>query len=470
VVSTLIALLYNDGEVSAAFSFILSVTIFVAIIVGLSLDRRWIRLTPLTPLSVALFGIFLRSVFGPLLMSAGDSVSLDLKSSVMIAFRSNAQLLWLAFAVFLILPYVLWTNRSKEVIGAERFVPNERVISIFVIATGLFSLTWMYTGLLSGSASRDPALYDYWVGRFFKPDAAFIAFGRLRDSFYFLVPLAFFVIQRYWTRVAIAAIVILNIYAALELGGRGIVLLPILEMYFGFFLLGLNKRKLILSSCLMLVIGLSGSQMLVGNHKLIRNGSDVVDELPKTLLDPSSLVRTGVSLYGCSDAYNFTLDNSRKPGAGWVRSERWLTAWLPSFARGSSNRSSRDAHIIAEQLERGIPAEVAESMDYRSFSCVSFVGDLFWRWRWIGVIIGTSAFGLMYYIFTIGWRRVIALDSLSGCLAFCFPVSFLTLYPSGSVGETFWLWTWDIQKYILLFLLLRILDNGSRGFFSREGK
>jgi len=454
-----VGLLADTEGLGILHSSIPGFLVIVVIILGISLDRRWLSHTPLTPLSVALFGIFTRAVIGPLLMSAGEGGSLGEKAAVMISFRSQSQLLWLIFAVALVIPYIVLRKKFKGVDSRRPIEASAKAIAIFVVATGLFSLLWIYTGLWTGSASRDPDLYAHWVGRFFKPDAMFIAFGRLRDSFYFLVPLSLMLAKRNWLRVIITAIVALNLSAALELGGRGIVLIPVMEMYFGLFLLGFRKRVLCLFTCLMLIIGLTGAQLLSGNHKMAISNLSISPESVKSSLSSTGLVKTGLALYGCSDAYNFTVENIARPGAGWVRSERWLTAWLPSFVKGSSKGSARDAHIIAEQLEQGTSREIAESMDYKSFSCVSFGGDLFWRWRWVGVVFGSAIFGVIYYTFTVGWRRVIGLDSLSGCLAFCFPVSFLSLYPSGSVGETFWLWLWDIQKYLLLFAILRVVDK-----------
>lgn len=455
----LMEIIADNGGLNVLVSCMLSAVIIGIIAVGLKVDSRWIRFTPLTPLSVALFGIFIRTVIGPLLMSLGEGSSLGDKASVMIGYRSGAQLLWLIFTVSLVVPYLVLAKKFREDPRPGQLVRNENVIAVFAITTGLFSLAWIYTGLLTGSASRDADLYSEWVARFVKPDAIFIAFGRLRDAFYFLVPLALKATRKHWIRFAIIAIVTLNLTAALELGGRGIILIPIMEMYFGLFLLGYSKKLMVISTSLMLLVGLTGSQLLSGSHKFNVSSLSVSENSFKGALSSSGLVRTGIALYGCSDAYNFKVENITKPGAGWTRSERWLTAWLPSFVKGTSKGSARDAHIIAEQLEQGTSRIDAETKDYKSFSCVSFVGDLFWRWRWFGVAVGSSIFGFLYYAFTVGWRKVIGLNSLSGCLAICFPVSFLSLYPSGSVGETFWLWTWDVQKYLLLFFVLRYVDK-----------
>ena len=439
-------------------TLLLSSAILAIAVIGVRLDRDWIAITPLTPLGVVLFGIFTRSVFSPLLMSLESAYSYSPKSGVMIMFRNEVQMLWLVLTVFIVLPYALWGRKEKK--APKKGLPmNENAVAVFLLACGLFSLAWIYIGLITGSASREPELYAFWAQKFLKPDAVFTAFGRLRDVFYFLVPLGIYKIQKKWIKALIFTIVLLNLNAALQVGGRGIVLIPILEMYFGLFLLGLKKRVLIASSCLMLMVGLSGSQLLRGNHKIKISSIMSLTGTSQSVIANNSLVRTGLDLYGCSDAFNFTIENLNKPGAGWVRSERWLTSWLPSALRGSTKMSPRDAHIIAEQLENGTSRELAETKDYKSFNCVTFPGDLFWRWRWIGVLSGGFVFGIFYYAVTSVWRRFAALDSISGCLAFCFPASFLSLYPAGSLGETLWLWTWDIQKYIAIYLILRFLES-----------
>ena len=392
-------------------------------------------------------------------MSFGDNVSYGEKAGVMIAFRNEVQTLWLVFSVFLILPYIL-KIRDRKVVHPERsWEANRSVVVFFVLATGIFSLAWIYVGLISGSASRDPQLYAIWVNKFLKPDLLFTAFGRLRDCFYFLVPLALTKAKQKWVKLVLVMLVAINLYAALQLGGRGIVLLPILEIYFGVFLLGLSRIYLLAATCLMFTIGISGSQLLRGNHNLRFYDPTWMMKASGTVLTRTSTVQTGLSLYGCSDSYNFTIDNVNKPGAGWIRSERWLTSWVPSILKGTAKGSSRDAHIIAEQLENGTSRQAAEAKHYVSFNCVTFPGDLFWRWRWLGVWLGCFIFGQLYYIFSVVWSKLIRLDRLSGCLAFCFPVSFLSLYPAGSIGETAWLWTWDIQKYFFLFIAIRFLES-----------
>ena len=452
-------------------TYILSAAILAVVVVGLRLDRRWISLTPLTPLSVVLFGIFTRSVFSPLLLSLGDGYSLGARQDVMIAFRNEVQMMWLLFSLFLVLPYAVWFREKNKKSSESRIAVNQKVLAIFLLFTGLFSFAWIFIGFATGSASRDPEFYSVWVNRFWKPDAVFTAFGRLRDVFYFLAPLGLWKVNNKYIKLSILAIIALNLYLSLQLGGRGVVLIPILEMYFGLFLLRLRKRVMVFSTCAMLVLGLSGSQLLRGNHSMSFGNLSLVTRASDAIVKRESLITTGLSLYGCSDAFNFSEENRSKRGAGWVRSERWLTSWIPSSIRGTAKGSSRDAHIIAEQLENGTPRELAESKDYYSFNCVTLPGDLFWRWRWIGVVFGGLAFGTFYYGITVVWRKLADLNSLSGCLVFCFPASFLTLYPAGSIGETFWLWTWDIQKYIALFVVLRILEyKGLIPFMRRKAE
>ena len=135
--------------------------------------------------------------------------------------------------------------------------------------------------------------------------------------------------------------------------------------------------------------------------------------------------------------------------------EAFLTAWIPSLLIPKTI-PVRDSHIIAEEA-RGSSRLEAETMNYTSFNCISLGGDLYWRGGWFGVIIGSSLAAIAYRMLSSLWYRNASWDSAWQILLLIFPATFLAMYPAGSVGETAWLWMWDLPKYVVLLILAYLI-------------
>jgi hypothetical protein len=98
-------------------------------------------------------------------------------------------------------------------------------------------------------------------------------------------------------------------------------------------------------------------------------------------------------------------------------------------------------------------------MSYTSFHCISFPGDLYWRGGWGLVVAGSFLFALFYRLLAQCWYRWAGLSSLVGLAIWVYPATFFIDYPAGSVGETLWIWLWDLPKYIVLVAVIALIQR-----------
>ena len=412
------------------------------------IDRDELKRSPLTPLTAPFAAVVIKGGISPVLVSKEGALSLGVeKYVVMSEFTQETQMLWLVFGASLIAVFSLKKKKGNRI----DLKVNRAKLYRFCLCCGLFSLAWISLGTIVRSNSRSDELYSLWVERFWKPDMLFTAFSRFRDIFFFLLPIALIREVGLARRLLLISPAVCYILAALVAGGRGIVLIPLQLAYAGLFTTGMDKRIVAALGAGLLVIGMAGGIMLDSNLS--------AENVRKMSLERLS-TKIGADLYGCSDAYAFTERNQDQPPAGLARSKRWLFGWVPSVARGGANNSVRDSHIIATEL-KGKSRKEAEEMVYTSFPCVSFGADLFWRGRWWGVVLGSLIFAWLYCSVSALWYRHASLDAYTSTLILAFPSTFIGMYPAGSVGETIWLWTWDIGKYVLVGLMILFWESKS---------
>ena len=116
-------------------------------------------------------------------------------------------------------------------------------------------------------------------------------------------------------------------------------------------------------------------------------------------------------------------------------------------------RPLRDAHIIATEVA-GATRHEAETMTYRTFPCITYMGDLYWRGGWPWAVVGAFLFAIFYRIVSSYWYRFCGWSSLMSLSLLLYPATFFTAYPAGSLGETAWLWLWDLPKYIIVIFVI----------------
>jgi hypothetical protein len=284
-----------------------------------------------------------------------------------------------------------------------------------------------------------------------------------------LSPIAIFKAKHISQRLLIGAMFTAYLIFALPLGGRGVILYPIIYATLGLWLTPLSFKAIrnIGAFTLVLAIIIIPTVSIYRGTQGFRTAdrSDYVARLAilggvaqkqiTQLKIPYLMGETGTSLYACSDGYLFQEPAASKPRAGFHRMEAFLTAWIPSLLI-TKTIPVRDAHIIATEA-RGRSRLEAETMNYESFPCISLGGDLYWRGGWFGVVIGSSIAAIAYRLLCWIWYRRAGWNSVWQILLLIFPATFLTVYPAGSVGETAWLWMWDFPKYVVLIFITQQL-------------
>ena len=425
-------------------------------------EQPWLALTPLPPLTILCLGAWLRAGLGGLLLAIGRPLNPGEINSAYWRHLLPAQGLWIVLMATAIAVFACWPPSSRAPNSLTGQNVDRKTLLRLTMACGLFAITWIGVGVLFGTLDRNPASYLYWVTKRWRPDSIFTIFGRLRDVFFLLTPLAIFRAKRRLDQLFLLSALLGCIALSLPLGGRGLILYPIAYSAIGMWLTPLSARTLrlvIVAVFIFIILAIPSIQLYRGSSdfQTVRRGDigariglaiEASGKVTSSLELTTAFTQAGTSLYACSDSYLFEEPARSRPRAGWHRMQELLTAWLPELLV-SRKVPLRDGHIIAEEI-RGRSRSEAESMTYTYFPCVSFGADLFWRGGWTAVAVGSGLFGLAYRLLSGLWYRYAGWASTWQILLLLYPSTFLTMYPAGSIGETAWLWMWDLPKYVML--------------------
>ena len=434
------------------------------------LEQPWLALTPLPPLTILCLGAWLRCGLGGLLLALGQPITAVGGNNGFWQHLPEAQLLWLLASASAVLVFAAWPKAPKPPGISSQQAARQPVVAL-ALACGVFALITIGIGVVAGTLDRNPSSYLYWLSQRWRPDSLFTMFARFRDLFFVLAPLAIWKAHRGWQRLTLGAMLLLYPIFALPLGGRGLLLYPVLYSCLGLWLTAISPKTLrfILSICLIaslvLIPSIAIYRSLPGFNTAQRDAAalrlrllaEATTSATNQLKLPALLSETGVSLYGCSDGFLFQEPAASRPRAGLHRMESLLTAWLPELL-APKKIPLRDAHIIAEEA-RGRTRQEAESMTYTSFSCVSLGGDLYWRGGWPAVAFGSALAATAYRLLSGIWYRFASWQTSWQILLLLYPATFLTMYPFGSIGETAWLWMWDLPKYVVLIGLISFIAS-----------
>ena len=441
------------------------------LLMAVRLEESWLDITPLGPLTVVCLGAWLRCGLGGLLLAIGKVNSPD--DAIWSHLPWN-QLLWLILTLLLVVLFSFKQPREPKTHAIpSQDVKQQPLINLTLIG-GLFAVLSIGIGVFAGTLDRNPESYMYWLNQSWQPDTFLTAFSRFKDIFFILCPLAFLKAKHGIQRMLIGGMFLLYILLALPLGGRGLILYPILYAALGLWLTKIPIKTIRILFAFILIITITIIPTIAIYRSVpefqaadrgdyIARGSILGKVTQKVLTQshiPSILGSTGRSLYACSDGYLFQEPAASRPRAGFHRMEALLTAWIPSLLIPKTV-PLRDGHIIAEEA-RGNSRLEAENMNYTSFNCISLGGDLYWRGGWLGVIIGSSLAAIAYRSLSSLWYRNASWDSAWKLLLLIFPATFLAIYPAGSIGETAWLWMWDLPKYIAVIVFTQLITNQHR--------
>ncbi|WP_029626088.1 hypothetical protein [Synechococcus sp. CB0205] len=332
--------------------------------------------------------------------------------------------------------------------------------------TGVVAVGYVAVGFFAGTLDRGAA-YFTWAGRFWRPDTLFSAAIRLRDLYFIVLPL---LLWRWRRNLLIVMAFFLPTAASLAasalLGGRGLLLYPGLLTLGGLWLAQANPklmRWLIIGLCALALSAIavlptmrhsnsfqqSTTSDLITRLGALQNGTEILNS-------SAAIPLIGRDLYAWSDPYLFREPGLSQRPAGSKRLGNLLFLWAPQAVM--PNRPPiNDGHLIAKEI-KGSPSEGTQDGRHIWFPGVSLSADLYWRFRWPGVLLGSSIFGLLYAYFCRAWYQLAALNrSTATTLIALFPSTFLQGPPLRSLSETAWNWFYEFPKYVLILAAITVL-------------
>ena len=332
--------------------------------------------------------------------------------------------------------------------------------------TGVVAVGYVAVGFFAGTLDRGAA-YFTWAGRFWRPDTLFSAAIRLRDLYFIVLPL---LLWRWRRNLLIVMAFFLPTAASLAasalLGGRGLLLYPGLLTLGGLWLAQANPklmRWLIIGLCALALSAIavlptmrhsnsfqqSTTSDLMTRLGALQNGTEI-------LKSSAAIPLIGRDLYAWSDPYLFREPGLSQRPAGSKRLGNLLFLWAPQ-AMMPNRPPINDGHLIAKEI-KGSPSEGTQDGRHIWFPGVSLSADLYWRFRWPGVLLGSSIFGLLYAYFCRAWYQLAALNrSTATTLIALFPSTFLQGPPLRSLSETAWNWFYEFPKYVLILAAITVL-------------
>lgn len=452
----LISLPFTYGHVSlAGFSFIF-IWMFTY---SIWLERPLIPYFPLPPLTTIFIGITLRCGIGPLLLAFSGTGN-DPFLSIWANYGSNAQLLWLVFSCVLL----LFSTLNKSLIYCSHVKPPSLSLAlkthlpiVFSVLTAYMCL-YLVLSILTGAFDRNFEHYSYLTKVLWRLDTPVIVFSRLRDMWFFLVPISLFILPRIYNYLTIS-LVLTFFSVSLLSGSRGLIFYPLLIMFFGLLLISKNRRLIsCLSASLLLVIFLSSPLIYVARESsLFQSSQSISSRLQSFSL---SLTRTellinksrwlGRDLYACHDPFLFIPQNISTSPVGFDGLSSLPFIWVPKHFY-PDQPTIFDGHLIAKNLQNVTPSDWSEVW----FPCFTLPADLYRRWSYQGVVFGSivAAFALtslfrLWYLYSASPKTYFHIFIL------LFPVTYIQSFPFGTVSETSWMLLWDLPKYLIFFLVV----------------
>ena len=364
-----------------------------------------------------------------------------------------------------------WFGWIKEVRhGKERDGLMVRVVTFCLLVVFLFSaLISAYTG------SMDRGLnYEYWAGLRFRPEAAFIAFARLRQVAYFLLPIAWIRCNRY-LKIVLAVTAFSPLLLEAIAGGRGAVLYPVVMIFTGYLCVGLKPKKMVVVGIVLIAfLGFAVPYMAAyrdGEATSAKSHRDVIGRLSSFVSGVDSkmvayrYMALGREIYACSDG--FVVEDTKKGGlkVGVNDLDLGLLAKIlvPRWIAKDQEYAKSDGSSIAKSL-MGVKND-------NWFPCITTPADLYRRERWMGVFIGGTLMGILIWSLDRVWLIVgMKGRSIETLMLTLLPVAYYQTGLYGTIRELIWQLAWDLPKYLLLFVVVGQVYRASNriGMTSRK--
>jgi hypothetical protein len=443
---------------------------------SLQLERPWLEVLPFPPLTVLALHLFLRWELGGMLLLLCRSGQDDLR--VWLDHVAQALPINAVFTSGLVAAGALnwrWLRQQPQPAAAGQPAEEntagfgKRQLLLLGAITGVVAIGYAGVGYFGGTLDRGAA-YLQWAGKFWRPDTLFSATIRLRDLYFVLLP---WLVWSWRRSPALLAIFLVPTTTSLILtallGGRGLLLYPGLLLLGGLWLAGAKPgplRWLIATTAAMAVL-------VVAVLPILRNTAafqdtqatnlwarlEAIQNSSRELEAAQTLPLVGRDLYAWSDPYLFKEPGLSQPPAGAKRLGNLLYLWVPR-ALMPNRPEVNDGHLIVKEI-MGTPNVGTFEGRHVWFPGISMGADLYWRFRWPGVIIGSLLFGLAYAGFCRLWYHLANLNrNTASVLIALFPATFLQGPPLRSLSETAWNWLYEFPKYLLILAVVCLIVEG----------
>ncbi len=441
---------------------------------SIQIERPWLNYFPFPPLTTLVFTLSLRWVVGGMLLEVSEPLG---PSDVIAAHITDALPLSLIPCACIViaggsLNRKFIQNQSYTIFSrstSANLARRKNTILIITLITGIIAVGYILIGTVSGTLDRG-AGYMQWVGKFWRPDTLFSAVIRLRDIFFVILPTCIVLLSKNkFASFLLCTASLSTLLLSMILGGRGLLIYPLILLLGGLWLAKINARAMRIIAISLVAFGLLFivSVGQARSNAEFRSSSALnplqrissIIEASKNVgssIENKTIRNLGYALYTHSDPYLFTQKSISTLPAGSKGLENLKYLWVPRIF--NVNRPEiNDGHLIANQI-RGDGAKTIHDGRYYTFNNVSFGADLFWRFRWAGVITGSIIFGIIYATMSRAWyvNANISGRPLSILIAL-FPATFLQGPPIRSVSETAWNWFYEIPKYMIVFLIICLL-------------
>ncbi len=447
------------------------------LLAAIQLERPWLQVMPFPPVTVLMLNLTLRWVLGGMLLLMNHSESQTLTEDAQVWMNHVAAALPLnaAMSTAIVLIGILWNRQLVRNHSPARSGPpaagdlekdgnvSRKQLLALASITGIVAIGYIYVGFFSGTLDRGASYLD-WAGKLWKPDTLFSAVIKLRDLYFLILPWLLW--EWRFNRFVILFFGIfttISIILSLSLGGRGLILYPILLLVGGMWLAQAPVRPMrrtitALSALFIIVIIL----LPIARNQTEFQKSGVLNlqarwqaiklSLPE-LTNSNSLAILGRDLYTWSDPYLFREPALSQPPAGSIRLQNLLHLWVPKLINPNKPELN-DGHLIAKEII-GAPKSGMHEGRHIWFPGVSLSADLYWRYRWSGVILGSVVYALIFNGLARIWYRLADLKANIGSLLIAiYPATFLQSVPLRSVSETAWNLGYELPKYIIILSIL----------------
>ena len=158
-----------------------------------------------------------------------------------------------------------------------------------------------------------------------------------------------------------------------------------------------------------------------------------------------TLQLTGEGLHGLSDREIFLQTPETLPHVGWQNLDRLKTFWLPSIV-SPDKASLLDGNEIVQGYRPN---------DFVFGAGISFTADMFRRFDWSGVAIGSLVLGIFLgFIYRLAFRAQRGRRRVFATIFVLYGITYLCSTPYLTLLETCWIWLWEMPKHLLVLFFL----------------